>query len=304
MTIIDTHCHYNLDPLVENWKKHWKSAQQAGVRGSVIVGTDAATSQLGIQIAEQDRYLVATVGVHPNKIQNWIETRSQDQQKVSEIDLQQRIQTELTSLRELIDQQESSNNHNQVAALGEIGLDYYRLPKNKKAAHLIRTTQQYLLRKQLQIALLYELPVILHVRDKHIDEQESSDSAYWKTLHILEEELLSRTAKNAFPVPVILHCLSGPIKYVRTIVSFGGYAGVAGNSTYPSADALRTLISYIPSQRLLVETDAPYLAPQSHRGSSCEPWMITETTASLLKLTGVSEQQLLDNSLTIFPALS
>lgn len=74
-----------------------------------------------------------------------------------------------------------------------------------------------------------------------------------------------------------MHCVSGSPEYVQAMLDLGAYIGFDGNLTYPKADSLRELLQLVPRDRLLIETDAPYLPPQPYRGQTCEPWMIVET---------------------------
>ncbi len=251
--IIDTHCHYNLDPLYQDWQRHWQNAQSYGVTASVVVGTDLETSTRAIEIAAHESGLTATVGIHPNATQN-------PKQEV----------LELTKLL---------NQHPEIVAIGEVGLDYFRLPKSKTERTKLRELQQQSLRLQLELANQRDLPVILHVRDRLIPEEPSHGNAYWDTLEVLREQL---------PKLFVLHCISGPTSYLQAMLELGAYVGVAANVTYPTANYLRELLKLVPHDRLVLETDAPFLPPQSHRGQVCEPWMIAETAAyakNALKIT-------------------
>ncbi|MFO7952832.1 MAG: TatD family hydrolase [Bacillota bacterium] len=133
-----------------------------------------------------------------------------------------------------------------VLAVGEIGLDYYR---NLSP----REDQERVFREQLRLACRVQRPVIIHNRDAH-DE----------TLRVLKEEKL--------PAKVgVMHCFSGDRHLAEELLDLGFYISVAGPLTYPKSHALRDLLNYIPEDRLLFETDAPYLSPQAYRGKRNEP---------------------------------
>lgn len=283
--IIDTHCHYNLEPLYSaqtptSWQEHWQRAQQSGVVASLIVGTAVATSQLAIELAATDPRLKASIGIHPYRVAELLTETS---------DWNSTLHTQLAELEQLITMPE-------VIAVGEIGLDYYWLPKENSERQPIIDAQQQLVTAQLQLARNHQKPVILHVRDKQTPEQLTPGNAYWDMLNIVK-------AAGNFDQPVILHCVSGPSAYVQQAVDLGCHIGVAGNSTYPSAEQIRAIISATPVDRILLETDAPYLPPQSNRGKICQPWMISETAEYLESQLGISKASVLANTNRVFPAL-
>jgi len=258
--IVDTHCHYNLDPLFSEWENHWEKAQTAGVVATVVVGTNLDTSKKAIALAEKNPHFVAAAGIHPNHFR--------EAEQLTEID----------KLNVLL---ENKN----VVALGEIGLDYFRLSDSETDAR-IKELQKKAFRAQLEIAVKHQLSVCLHVRD-------TSDQAYFDTL-----EILASVKRN--DVPFILHCVSGPKDYIKKALELGAYLGVAANSTYPKSTAIRAAIELAPVERLLLETDAPFLPPQVYRGQVCAPWMITETADSLFSQKNISHDQILSNTQAAF----
>lgn len=265
MKIFDTHCHYNMSPLYENWQEHWQKAQEHGVVGSVVVGTNIETSKRAVEIAAQEENLHAAVGVHPY-VYTSIDAR----------DLPTQLVAHQSVLAMLLKQ-------HPVVAIGETGLDYFRLTdENREVA--IRNQQQALI-MHINLANEFEKVLILHVRDKE-------EQAYWDTLQIVKEHY-------QFKKPFILHCVSGPKAYIEEALTLGAYIGVAGNVTYPSADSIREIVTLVPSDRLLSETDAPFLPPKAHRGKQCEPWMIAETVEFLQTQLEKDPQQLFLNGQTL-----
>ncbi|MBP9819736.1 TatD family hydrolase, partial [Candidatus Woesebacteria bacterium] len=266
------------DQQPENWKEHWRKATESGVIGSMVVGVDADTSSLAVSLAQTDSRLLAAVGFHPNHCSELV--------TVDDHYSQPQLEQQLDSIRQHITALCTSE---PVAAIGEIGLDYYRLPEANEARDQILAVQQASCVLQINMAAEFELPLILHVRDKL-----GSTEAHTKMIELLE-------AHASFAQPFILHCVSGSIEYVRKAVELGGYIGLAGNVTYKSAQLIRDISQSVPTDRLLIETDAPYLAPQAYRGKSCEPWMISETARYLDEELGFSKQQLLENTMRVFP---
>lgn len=148
---------------------------------------------------------------------------------------------------------------NKVVAYGEIGLDYYyeRSPKN---------VQQRKFRDMLKEARELGLPVIIHDRDAHED-----------TYRIISEEWDPS-------IGGVLHCFSGDAAFARKMLDMGFYISIAGPVTYPKADALREVVKRVPIERMLLETDAPFLAPQEFRGRRNEPAYIRQTAEAIARI--------------------
>jgi len=160
--------------------------------------------------------------------------------------------------------------HPKVVAIGETGLDYYY-------EHSPRQPQQANFRSHIAAARQTGLPVIVHTRDADDD-----------TIHILREEM----AKGAFKG--LIHCFTGTQKLADAALELGLYISVSGIATFKNSQPLRDVIKSVPLDRLLVETDAPYLAPGPHRGKTNDPAFVAHTAAMLADLKGVSGQELAD----------
>jgi len=205
------------------------------------------------------------------------------------------ITQEIYALSKLL----THHNASQLVAIGEIGLDYFRIRTHPQFEQL-RENQLVAFRQQLELVsnpsyTLQDKPVILHVRDiAQVDSQQTSQtelSAYQDILEVTKE----------FPgLKYILHCVSGPSSYVTEMIARGAYVSFAGNETYPSAQVLRDLAPLIPKNRVLVETDAPFLAPQAYRGQKCEPYMIEATGKFVCELFDVSPETILENTSQCF----
>ena len=263
--IFDTHCHYNLAPLHENWQQHWQKAQRNGVKGALIPSSNIETSRRAVEIAKQDKNLYAAIGVHPHEYSS-----------IPAADLPTTIYEHAAVLSMAINEN--------VAAIGETGLDYYRL--KEKERELATYNQKEALKMHIQLANEFEKALIIHSRDKG-GEKAKNNQAYWDILEIIKKYY-------QFKKPLVLHCVSGPKLYIKEMLHLGAYIGIGGNVTYPNANKLRELIKTVPKDKLLLETDAPYLPPQEFRGQTCEPWMIAGT-ASYLKKMGLNLDQIYQN---------
>ena len=280
INIIDTHCHYNLSPLWENWSDHWQTAQSHGVMAGLVVGTDLESSQRAIHISHHQPRLKCAIGLHPSEF--------------SDPD-QQWVESSITSLVEKIT---TLFEPEVVVAIGEVGLDYFRLPENSVHRQLIIAAQKLAFQQFLELAYRLQLPIILHVRDQYLSESPTADNAYWDVWRLVTQ---FRAQHANWSVPIILHCLSGPASYLAKMLELGAYVGVAANVTYPKANQLRQLISLVPAHRLLLETDAPFLPPQSYRGQICQPWRIAETAEFMEQSQLANSLTLMANTLKIWP---
>lgn len=154
-----------------------------------------------------------------------------------------------------------------VVGLGEMGLDYFN-------EYSPREDQARAFRMQLELAVELQLPIVIHNRDADSD------------CYAILEEYASRLKG------CIMHCFGSTAEYAEKFVGLGFYISFAGNVTFPKAQQLRDAAAVVPLERLLVETDAPYLAPVPVRGKRCEPWFVEHTAACLAEVKGVDVETL------------
>ena len=161
--------------------------------------------------------------------------------------------------------------HEKVRAIGETGIDYYRETAG-------REEQRRALEAQIEVAAEHELPIVIHARDPD-GETGAVDDVF---------EILDARAGG---VPVILHCFLAPWR-VRDAIERGWSCSFSGIVTFPSSDALREAAAALPDELLLVETDAPYLAPQPVRGKPNEPAHVVATAEEVARVRGVAYEEL------------
>lgn len=159
-----------------------------------------------------------------------------------------------------------------LVAVGETGLDYYYHSRTKEL-------QQHFLRKYLRLALETKLPVVIHCRD-----------AFDDFFQILDEEYVI----NGAYAPGVLHCFTGTCADAQDVIERGWYLSLSGIVTFKRSSELREVAKNTPIDRLLIETDTPYLAPQSRRGRQNEPSYISETAELIAELKGVSLETLVE----------
>ncbi len=276
MKIFDTHCHYNLEPLYSgqvgsfsveqisntqrtNWQQYWQQAQNSNVTAALIPGTNLKSSQKAVKIAATDIKLFASVGLHPS---DGIESTDEG------------VESDFKQIKNLAANKD-------VGAIGETGLDYFHLSPTNRTSHINK--QKKLFIQHIKLANDLQKPLIIHSRDK-------KEQAYWDILSLLRKYY-------KFHKPCVLHCFSGPKKYLKQISKMNVYFSVAGNITYHSADKLRKMLIQLPIDRLLLETDAPFLPPQAYRGQINQPRMIKNTAIFLQTKLNINLDQIFDNSL-------
>ena len=158
--------------------------------------------------------------------------------------------------------------HPRVIAIGETGLDYYYDKSD-------RLVQQELFRRHIAVSRATGLPIIIHTRDAEAD-----------TAAILQDEM----EKGAFPA--LIHCFTASADFARIVLDLGLTISLSGIVTFKNASDLQVIAARIPEDRLLVETDAPFLAPVPNRGKVCEPAFVADTARFVAELRGVSPEAL------------
>ncbi len=265
MELTDTHCHLDLEVFDAGRAAVLRRAKEAGITHILIPALTVTSSRRVVKLAESNPMLYAAVGVHPTETESW------DGQTVS-------------ALQDLA--AESLN----VVAVGEIGLDYYW---NKSP----REEQISILKEQLNLAAELELPVIIHSREE--DDAEYGACAE-DLIKVLEEWTSSLRRRPATAGSVegsrnealgVLHSFSGSLETAKGAIELGFYIGVTGPITYKNAEKKRQVIGNLPLERLLIETDAPYLTPEPHRGKQNEPAFVTHIADKIAEIKSRTPQE-------------
>lgn len=169
--------------------------------------------------------------------------------------------------------------HPRVIAIGETGLDYYY-------DHSDRQVQQALFRRHIAVSRATGLPIIIHTRDAEDD-----------TAAILRDEM----EQGAFPA--LIHCFTASADFARVVLDLGLTISLSGIVTFKNAKDLQAIASEVPEDRLLVETDAPFLAPVPNRGKVCEPAFVADTARFVAGLRGVTPEALAETTTANFRRL-
>ncbi|NLK12848.1 MAG: TatD family hydrolase [Candidatus Phytoplasma sp.] len=214
--IIDTHAHLNTKDFENRIEEVIKNAFLLDVQKVIVIGMDEESNKQAIKLAEQYENIYATIGIHPSYV---------DQENYESI--------------------EKYLTHPKVVAVGEIGIDLYWRQDNLDK-------QKLFLKKQIEIALKYDLPIVVHTR-------ESFKETY---------EIISQYKGQ---IKGVFHCLTSTIEDMKQALKIGFYIGVGGVVTFPKATNVHDIVKNLPLDKMLVETDSPYLAPVPYRGKKNEP---------------------------------
>lgn len=233
----DTHCHLDFKEFQKDQDQVIKNAFSKSVKLIINVGTNIKSSKASVELAEKYPFIYSAVGIHPTEVEN--------------------IKKEDFEVIEKLAQK------NKVVAIGEIGLDFFRL-KDKN----IWEKQKELFLKQIKVAQKVDLPLIIHCRD-----------AFSATIEILKKKKVKKA---------VFHCFSGQRKHLDSILKSGFFVSYTGVVTFKNSFLVQENLKTTPLSKLLLETDCPYLAPQSKRGQRAEPVDIIEITQKVAELKKIS----------------
>ncbi|HTZ18082.1 MAG TPA: TatD family hydrolase [Dissulfurispiraceae bacterium] len=250
--MIDTHCHLEMEQFNEDRDAVIARARAAGVEILITIGSDIEGCEGAVELSRKLDFVYAAVGVHPHDAKDFSD------------EVAGMIRSWVAESRGY-DAACMEVNPPKIVAIGEIGLDYYY-------DHSPRHLQREGFARQLDIAKELDLPVVVHSRDAVED-----------TMCILEA---SGVRKG------IMHCFSGDLDMARRAMELGLHISFAGTVTFKKAVSLKEVAAMVPDEFLLIETDAPYLAPVPMRGKRNEPAFIVHTAKHIAELRGITLQDI------------
>jgi TatD DNase family protein len=265
LKLIDTHCHVHFEAFKNDMDEVVQRALDAGV-GMISVGTQSTTSKNGIALAERFDGVWTTIGLHPNHL------HQQEFFDDDELPPEEQATGKIKTRAEVFDPEYYSElvKHPKVVAIGEFGLDYYRIPPGAHKEQVIED-QKAACRAQLQFATEHSKPVVIHCRDAHAEQFE-----------LLKEEIDRGGLKRRG----VIHCFTGTVENAERYRSIGFLTSITGIVTF--AKDLQAVVKQIPLDQIMIETDAPYLTPAPHRGKRNEPAYVKHIAEFIAELKGVS----------------
>lgn len=236
---IDSHCHLNFPDLAKDLDSVLENMRSNSVTHALCVSVDLQSFPQVLELASQHENLFASVGVHPDY----------------ELPLEP-TQEELVSLAQ----------HPKVIAIGETGLDYFRLTGDLE-------WQRQRFRTHIRAAKAAAKPLIIHTRAAAPD-----------TLRLMAEE-------NASEVGGVMHCFTETLEVAEAAIEMGFYISFSGILTFKNAAIIKQVAQTIPLERILIETDSPYLAPVPHRGKTNQPSFVKHVAEEIAILRSISIEQ-------------
>ncbi len=249
--LVDTHCHIHFPDYELDPDEVIAAAQHDGVTRLLCVGCTLTDSELGIAMAAQHDNIWASIGLHPHEAKHYVKNE----------ELLQRFRNLAAAPK--------------VVAIGECGLDYYY-------EHSSKEDQKELFRYQLTLAQEHNLPLIFHVREAPHSASADAKSAFHDFLAILDD---------FEGVQGVVHSFSADRLTLDKLLARGLYIGLNGIMTFTKDKKQLEVATAVPLQKLLIETDAPFLTPVPFRGTICQPKHVRVTAEFLSNLRGETLQE-------------
>ncbi|MDX1807918.1 MAG: TatD family hydrolase [Sulfurospirillaceae bacterium] len=258
--IIDTHCHLDDIKYNDDLDDVIRRAEEQNVNGFLIPGADIEDLQRAKDISHKYYNIFYAAGIHPYHTDGYDESVLKEYLK-----------------------------DDRCIAVGECGLDYFRLPDNEEEKEKVKQVQRDIFAKHIDLAKELNKPLIVHIRDANDDSK-----------RVLEEN-------DAGKVGGVLHCYNAS-KHLLSLSELGFYFGIGGVLTFKNAKNLVEILPQIPKDKILIETDAPYLTPHPHRGERNEPLYTTFVAQKIAQILDMHidevEELTTNNAKRLFKAFS
>jgi len=293
--LIDTHGHINFNAFYEDGEEVLKRTLEAGMQ-VIMPGSQYSTSKRAVEIAERyEQGVYAAIGLHPIHIG---EQRKVDVLEVqSSLDFARAFGSEAQARRDKQSWEEFETRAEEfdyeaykklaqskkVVAIGEVGLDYYYFPKSKTRREEMRQKQKVALQAQMDLADEFGLPVILHCRVAHDD-----------LLEILNTKYLIHNA----PLRGVVHSYTGTAEQAKKFMDLGLYFGFNGLilKNVPALPSPEEVIAFIPLDRIVLETDSPYLTPPQAPKERNEPLFLQYVAEEIAQIKKISLQEVAETT--------
>ncbi|MFA5359093.1 MAG: TatD family hydrolase [Patescibacteria group bacterium] len=272
--LVDSHCHVNFNAYSKDAEDVIRRSL-ANNTWLVNIGSQLSTSRRTIKIAQNyQKGVYAVVGLHPIHLTQDITESAKFDGKEYKFVTRQEV-FDYDTYRKL------AKSSDKVVALGEVGLDYYYFDEMKDDPDKIKKIQVETLNKFIDLADELNLPLVLHCRGTKKDVY----GAYDDLLEILRLKVKNKKLKG------VVHCFGGNLVQAKGFIDFGFYIGFTGIITFKKSLELREIAKIIPLEKILVETDAPFLAPEPHRGERNEPIYVEFVAKKIAEVRAVSFEE-------------
>ena len=294
--MFDTHCHLQFNAYKDDHDDVLKRCVEKEMILNVV-GSQKDTSRRAVEYAEKYDNIFATVGLHPIHLfkSHVDESEAKFDSRAEDFDYE--FYKKLAQNKKVI-------------AIGECGLDFFHQPEGASQDEVFKKQKEVFL-KQHELAVELNLPLVIHVRNAHDEMIELLHSLVIPTavegsLNYSERDFSTpqSSARNDKPqIRGTVHCYTSDWKHAQQYLDLGLHLGFTGVITFPPKKTnsqsqldMLEVVAKCPTDRMLVETDAPYLAPQAYRGQRCEPWMVEEVVKKIAEIKKLSFAEVVETT--------
>lgn len=238
--LIDSHAHLAFSDSQSDIEGVITKAKHVGISKIINICTDLKSLEIADKLVNRHNWIYNAAGISPHDVEK--------------------------NMSEFSSYIEKYAKAKKIVAVGEIGLDYYYHKQSKEI-------QETFLKKQIELAIKFQLPVIIHCRDAFTD--------------------LFKVISNYPPFKAVLHCFTGSIDEAKKVLEIGWYISFSGIVTFKSSIDLQQIATQTPLERMLIETDTPFLAPQIHRGKRNEPAYLIEVAKQIALLKNIDLEKVI-----------
>ena len=238
--MIDSHCHLDHEPLVDNIKEVLSRCKKEGINKVLTISTTLSGFPKILEIVDKDEMIFGTFGIHPHE-----------------------TDTDQLSKDEIIKKIKSND---KIIGVGETGLDFYYNNSDKDK-------QIESFKNHINAALDLDIPLIVHSRNAELETYE-----------------ILKNSHNS--LKILMHCFTGSLPFAIKLMEFNTYFSASGIITFKNSTDLQNTFKELPTERLLIETDSPFLAPEPMRGKKNEPSFVRYTLKKLSELKDIDTQEL------------
>ena len=238
--MIDSHCHLDHEPLVDNIKEVLSRCKKEGINKVLTISTTLSGFPKILEIVDKDEMIFGTFGIHPHET---------DTDQLSKDEIKKKIKS-----------------NDKIIGVGETGLDFYYNNSDKDK-------QIESFKNHINAALDLDIPLIVHSRNAELETYE-----------------ILKNSHNS--LKILMHCFTGSLSFAIKLMEFNTYFSASGIITFKNSTDLQNTFKELPLERLLIETDSPFLAPEPMRGKKNEPSFVRFTLKKLSELKSIDTQEL------------
>ena len=250
--MIDSHCHLDQEPLIDNIDDILNRAKDVGIEKLLTICTTFKSFNKIKHLVKKDKIIYGTYGIHPHEAKN------------------DKVTSEII-IREI-------KQHDKIIGIGETGLDFYYNHSDKEDQ--IKSFEEH-----IKASLELKMPLIIHSRN-----------AETETLEVFKKYKDNK-------LKILMHCFTGSNEFAKDLLDFDAYFSASGIITFKNSQKLQETFKSIPLNRMLIETDSPYLAPVPNRGKQNEPSFVKYTAEKLADIKQISKSELVNATTANFNEL-